>query len=213
MSKQNDALFKGIVPIHPREFEPGMPVDAAKMNMLASNLENLYCGANQVRVNAHLRTPIRLGYSGDKIRPNTKRLIQSFGPFPLTILKSGNAAPLYCEILGASSKAVAHSFIFAVIRRSDEMINVPLDSKDGMVRVKFTDNSMTWEQAGYLTLPKHRVKFSAPFSGKQTTAGGTVSPNCLWVYVDLFASIPAANASDGVFFQGFYATEVPYDVE
>lgn len=210
----NSAKFKGIVPISPGQFNSGMPLDTAKTQMLISNSDNLYFGANQVRVNVCLRERVQIGTATDPIGATRKRLIQTFGPFPLTVLKSGNPAPLYCEVLGAASKAASNATMYAVIRRSDEPPRVPSDTTDGLVYINYSSTTLSWASFSgekLLKLPVSRVRSSAPFAGRLTTAGEIVNPEALWTCIDLWGSIPVVGSSDGLFFQGFFATELAFD--
>lgn len=211
MPIQNNSFEKGLIPLHPEEFNGGTPMDTARARFLISNLENLQAGATQVRVNTLLRAPSLVGGSSDPVTPGTSRLISTFGPFPLTVLKDGTPAPLYVEILGAASKGASSAYIVAVLRLASEPLRIPPDRSDGCALVLYGSTTLAWNSLGVIQLPRERIRETAPFTGRLTTAGEPIAPNCIWAVLDLWASMPIAGSSDGVLFQGCYATEIPFN--
>lgn len=92
MTANNDSALQGVIKFPLDGFDSSDPLDTGKVvDGLINNMEALYGGSVQTRVNMNLPSPKTVFSSGE-----LDLTVASFS-FPVTVLKDATAAPLWAE--------------------------------------------------------------------------------------------------------------------
>lgn len=181
----NGSELEGFEKFSKERFTSGDPLDVALVrDGLAQNLESLYNGSFQVRVNDIPPSPTtylvpEYGDQGTFVYfdpftewwiPNLINVFENFGTpefppalvymksyqnIPVTILKNGDMAPLYLE-LAACCSGPGKAVLNVVVRRQNESRTNPgRGEEEGIFMHGYTSLSGTVAQWHNLTIPDH----------------------------------------------------------
>lgn len=213
---KNETYYRGFVKNAASDMQEGQPLDTALCAIQANNCENLYYGHFQVRVNDCQRIATSIGTQGAPKAAGSRTLIQTFGPFPLSLLKNGKPAPLYVECLGGIV-GVGTSQVTVHLRNYGSTPSPSAGDYGGPIgRFVFTSTTLAWTNlfgsANECLIMDPGTLGFYPLAERLTATGAQVNAEVPLVCIDLYAVIPSAGGASGVSLQGFYAAEVPYEI-
>lgn len=218
MIAKNDSKHNQIIKFPTGSLDVGDPLDTGHVrDGIINNLEQLYNGSGQLRLNVMNRTEIE--YSLDD-SPGLN-FVTDFH-FPLTVLKDGTTAPLFVEVCGAAVDTPGGSFfprITCVLGYRD-FGYFPTAGATSVGYAQMTSETLTWypiinigDSGEYL-----RVAPSAPTGVRamQTRRhpdeiGRTADVSVVQAQLRMFVSLEEGTGSTGIIWIGITARESPWN--
>lgn len=202
-------------------FNQTEPLDTSTVREgIVSNLEALYEGHFQVRVN-DLSSKPRTFIRPDGPPATAGYLIDTYGPFPLSMLKNGDAAPLHIQACCATDagdgtdKGTVEIWLRRAESTGGRVPAFEYYNPIGSIALSGTVvqwHTLTTPSSGLLSIPRSDAELSQPWSTRITGSDSSpnVKPGVVDCIINVIFKVDSASDADGLKWQGLIARESPW---